>query len=303
MPAEFCGLCILRPHGMIPKEWNDNMKRIVIKIGTSSLTYENGKINLHRMDNLCRVLTDLRSRGLEVLLVTSGAIAVGFGHVGLKEVPRDTSKRQALAAIGQCELMYMYDRTFGDYGQIAAQVLLTKDITDDPQSRINVQNTLHELLHMGAIPVINENDTVETAELEGEHFGDNDILSAIVAEIISADALLIMTDTDGLYDCDPRIHTHAQIIPHVAEITPEIELLAGGKGTKRGTGGMATKLRAAKYATEHGIECHVFNSSHIKKLYGLIKGEGLGTRFVAKTAQLEHCAGSRNKTMGSNNEN
>lgn len=255
------------------------MKRIVVKIGTSSLTYENGKINLHRMDMLCRILTDLRNRGTEVLLVTSGAIGVGYGRMGLSERPTDTAKRQALAAIGQCELMYMYDRTFGDYGQVAAQVLLTKDITDEPHSRVNVQNTFRELLEMGVIPVINENDTVETAELEGEHFGDNDMLSAIVADIVKADALLILTDIDGLYDSDPRENPSAEVIPFVREITPEIEDLAGGAGSQRGTGGMTTKLRAAKYATQRGIVCHLLNSSQVKMLYRLFQGENVGTKF------------------------
>lgn len=255
------------------------MKRIVVKIGTSSLTYENGKINLHRMDMLCRVLTDLRNRGTEVLLVTSGAIGVGYGRMGLSERPTDTTKRQALAAIGQCDLMYMYDRTFGDYGQVAAQVLLTKDVTDDPHSRVNVQNTLRELLEMGVIPVINENDTVETAELEGEHFGDNDMLSAIVADIVRADALLILTDIDGLYDSDPRENPAAEVIPFVREITEEIEALAGGVGSQRGTGGMITKLRAAKYATKRGIVCHLLNSSQVKSLYRLLQGENVGTKF------------------------
>ena len=260
----------------------NNISRVVFKIGTSSLTYESGKINLHRMDILCRVLTDLRSRGMEVLLVTSGAISVGCGRMGLSERPTDTAKRQALAAVGQCDLMYMYDRTFGDYGQPAAQVLLTKSVTDDPKSRENVQNTFRELLEMGVIPVINENDTVETAELEGEHFGDNDMLSAIVAEIVEADALIILTDIDGLFDDDPRTNPNAKIIPFVEEITAEIEALAGGAGSKRGTGGMATKLRAAKHAVSKGIVCHLLGGAQVKKIYGLLHGEELGTKFNAQ---------------------
>ena len=263
------------------------IRRVVVKIGTSSLTYENGKINLHRMDSLCRVLTDLRNRGMEVLLVTSGAIGVGFGRMGLTRRPTETQKRQALAAIGQCELMYMYDRTFGDYGQAAAQVLLTKEVTDAPVSRKNVENTLEELLQMGVIPVINENDTVETAELEGEHFGDNDMLSAIVAEIVGADALLILTDTEGLYNMDPRKHPEAEIIPFVPEITAEIEALAGGEGTQRGTGGMTTKLRAAKYVTLRGISCHIFHGKRVKKLYGWLEGEALGTMFCPRACREE----------------
>lgn len=268
---------------------------MVVKIGTSSLTYDNGKINLHRMDILCRVLSDLRNRDMDVLLVTSGAIAVGTGRLGLPERPGETAKRQALAAIGQCELMYLYDRTFAEYGQVAAQVLLTKSVTSDPRSRLNVQNTFRALLRMGVIPVVNENDTVETAELEGEHFGDNDMLSAIVAEIMSADALLILTDTDGLYDSDPRENPAARIIPYVARVTPEIEALAGSGGTSRGTGGMATKVRAAQYATERGIECHIFNGNQVKKLYGLIKGDCIGTKFKAVNTAPGHFAQTRQR--------
>ena len=254
--------------------------RLVVKIGTSSLTYDNGKINLHRMDMLCRVLTDLRSRGTEIILVTSGALSVGCGSMGLEKRPTATSQRQALAAIGQCELMYMYDRTFGDYNQHVGQVLLTKSVTDDPKSRTNVQNTLGELLKRGVIPVINENDTVETTELEGEHFGDNDMLSAIVAEIIQADALLILTDTEGLYDKDPRGNPDAKIIPLVENVTPEIEALAGGAGSNRGTGGMATKLRAAKHAASFGITCHLMNGAKTKKIYSLLDGAEIGTKFL-----------------------
>ena len=257
-------------------------KRLVIKIGTSSLTYENGKLNLRKMDELCRTLTDLKNSGREIILVTSGAIGVGVGKMGLSKRPEETAKKQALAAIGQCELMFMYDKFFGEYNQTAAQILLTKNVTDMPRSRLNVQNTFEELLSMGVIPVINENDTVETAELEGEHFGDNDMLSAIVSSVVSADALVILTDTDGLYDSDPRTNENAQIIRHVQKVTDEIELLAGGKGSSRGTGGMSTKVKAARYVTEHGISCFVINGGRMKNLYDLTEHKEIGTCFWAQ---------------------
>lgn len=257
-------------------------KRIVVKIGTSSLTYENGRINLHRMDTLCRVLTDLRNRGHEILLVTSAALAVGSSSMGLEKRPTDTVTRQAMAAVGQCELMFMYDKLFGDYGQTVAQVLLTKNVTDLPLSRSNVQNTFSRLLELGVIPIINENDTVETIELEGDHYGDNDMLSAIVAEIVAADMLVIFTDTDGLFDSDPRENPDAKIIEELWQISPEIEELAGAGGSNRGTGGMATKLRAAGHSMNHGVDCYITNGNKIKALYDILRGSNTGTKFYSE---------------------
>ena len=224
----------------------------VLKVGTSTLTYENGRVNLRRMESLCRTVSDLQNAGKKIVLVSSGAIGVGMGKLGLKSRPAQTEKKQALAAVGQCELMFLYDKFFGEYNHTVAQVLLTANVVHDSRGKQNVQNTFRELLSMGAIPIVNENDTVETSELEGQNFGDNDTLSAVVAGLVCAGLLVILTDINGLYDRDPRKDPAARLIPRVTAITPEIETLAGGAGSSRGTGGMATKLRAAKIAGEIG---------------------------------------------------
>ena len=254
-------------------------KRVVVKVGTSTLTYENGKMNLRRMESLCKVLSDLQNSGREIILVTSGAIGVGVGKLGLTERPQETEKKQALAAIGQCELMFLYDKFFGEYDHTVAQVLLTADVVDFPRGRENVQNTFRELLSMGAIPVVNENDTVETQELEGKNFGDNDTLSAVVAGLCGAQGLIILTDIDGLYDGDPRKNPAARRIPRVEEVTPQLEALAGGAGSSRGTGGMATKLKAAKLAKSQGIPTAIVSGSDLKSMYRLLEGEDAGTLF------------------------
>ena len=245
----------------------------VVKVGTSTLTYENGRVNLRRMESLCRALADLQNAGKRLVLVSSGAIGVGMGKLGLKSRPAETEKKQALAAVGQCELMFLYDKFFGEYNQTVAQVLLTAGVVHDDRGRHNVENTFRELLTMGTIPIVNENDTVETSELEGQNFGDNDTLSAVVAELIAADFLVILTDTDGLYDSDPRKNPAAKLIPRVEKITPEIEVLAGGAGSSRGTGGMATKLRAAKMAGAKGIPCAVVSGADMENLYRLLEGK------------------------------
>ena len=253
----------------------------VVKVGTSTLTYENGRVNLRRMESLCRALADLQNAGKRLVLVSSGAIGVGMGKLGLKSRPAETEKKQALAAVGQCELMFLYDKFFGEYNQTVAQVLLTAGVVHDGRGRHNVENTFRELLTMGTIPIVNENDTVETSELEGQNFGDNDTLSAVVAELIAADFLVILTDTDGLYDSDPRKNPAARLIPRVENITPEIEALAGGAGSSRGTGGMATKLRAAKMAGAKGIPCAVVSGADMENLYRLLEGKPAGTLFAA----------------------
>ena len=253
----------------------------VVKVGTSTLTYENGRVNLRRMESLCRALADLQNAGKRLVLVSSGAIGVGMGKLGLKSRPAETEKKQALAAVGQCELMFLYDKFFGEYNQTVAQVLLTAGVVHDDRGRHNVENTFRELLTMGTIPIVNENDTVETSELEGQNFGDNDTLSAVVAELIAADFLVILTDTDGLYDSDPRKNPAAKLIPRVEKITPEIEVLAGGAGSSRGTGGMATKLRAAKMAGAKGIPCAVVSGADMENLYRLLEGKPAGTLFAA----------------------
>lgn len=254
-------------------------KRVVIKVGTSTLTYENGKLNLRCIEKLCHVISDLQNSGKQVVLVSSGAIGVGVGKMKLTERPAESAKRQALAAVGQCELMFIYDKFFSEYDQTVAQVLLTADDIRDTQRRIHVENTFTELLEMNVIPIVNENDTVSIAELEGSNFGDNDNLSAIIADLVDADVLIILTDIDGLYDGNPRVDPQAKRIPYVAEITPEIEALAGDPGTARGTGGMSTKVQAAKYANACGISCCVMCGANPQNLYVLFEGGQIGTIF------------------------
>lgn len=254
-------------------------KRIVVKVGTSTLTYENGKINLRRMEQLCKVLCDLQNSGREIILVSSGAIGVGVGKLGLPERPTETRKKQALAAVGQCELMFMYDKIFGEYNNTVAQVLLTRRVIEDGHLRVNATNTFETLIEMGIIPIVNENDTVTVDELEGANFGDNDMLSSIVASVINADMLVILTDIDGLYDSNPKENPDAALLKHVPKITDEIRRMAGGAGSSRGTGGMATKITAAEFATSIGIECCVMNGNKPEKLYDLLDGKEVGTLF------------------------
>ena len=258
-------------------------KRIVVKVGTSTLTYENGKINLRRVDSLCRVLSDLRNSGHDIVLVSSGAIGVGMGKLGLPKRPSTTREKQALAAIGQCELMFMYDKFFSEYNNTVAQVLLTKFSVDSEHQKENVLNTFNTLLSMGIIPIVNENDTVAIDELEGNNFGDNDMLSAIVSNLISADTLVILTDIDGLYTDNPRTNKDAVHIDVVEKITDEIMQMAHGSGSNRGTGGMTTKLTAAKHTTENGIDCIVVNGDNPEILYDAIDHtKQTGTLFKGK---------------------
>ena len=263
---------------------------LVVKVGTSTLTYENGKVNLRRMEELCRTLSDLQNAGRKLVLVSSGAIGVGMGKLGLPQRPEETEKKQALAAVGQCELMFLYDKFFGEYGHTVAQVLLTADVVDFPRGRENVQNTFRELLSMGAIPVVNENDSVSSAEIEtGRHkvLGDNDTLSAIVAELCQADLLVLLSDIDGLYTADPHTHPEAELIPEVRAVTPELEALAGGAGSKLGTGGMATKLTAAKLATGAGVDMVIANGADPMLLYDIVAGRRAGTRFLGRRKKEE----------------
>lgn len=257
-------------------------KRTVIKVGTSTLTYENGKINYRRIESLCKVISDLQNRGEQIIFVSSGAIGVGMGKVGLESRPQETRKKQALAAIGQCELMFMYDKLFGEDNHSVAQILLTRYAVETIQKRQNVINTIEELLNMNIIPVINENDTVAIDELEGNNFGDNDMLSAIVSRLVRADRLIILTDIDGLYDSNPKTNPDARKIDTVTEITPEILNMAAGTGSNRGTGGMITKLQAADYATQKGTEVYVINGSNPEDLYEIFDGNNIGTVFCAK---------------------
>ena len=253
-------------------------RRIVVKVGTSSLSYPNGRMNFHSIVKLAFVLSALRQRGIQVLLVTSGAIGVGAGRLGLTEKPKGLDKKQALAAIGQAELMKIYQKFFEEYNQIVAQVLLTKDIVEIPSRNLNARRTLQKLLEMDIIPIINENDTIATNEIE---FGDNDTLSAMVASLIGADLLVMLSDIDGLYSADPRTEVSAEIIHSVLEITPELEQLASGAGTSFSTGGMVTKLSAAKICLNDGIDCIITSGSDPAVLFDILAGKEVGTHFVA----------------------
>lgn len=253
-----------------------NVKRLVVKVGTSTLTYETGKTNIRRMMKLCSVLSDLHNSGIDVVLVTSGAIGVGVGKLGLPEKPKDIPGRQAAATVGQCELMFMYDKFFGEYGQKIGQLLVTKSDFEDKERRTNLTNTFEKLFEYGAIPVVNENDSVATEEIV---YGDNDSLSAIVASLIGADGLVILTDTDGLFDANPTENPDARLIPVVDKIDSSITAICGSAGTNRGTGGMITKVHAAEIATKCGIATVVMNGSAPQDLYKLIDGRQCGTFF------------------------
>lgn len=259
-----------------------NGKRIVVKVGTSTLTHESGRLNLRRIEQLVKVLCDLSNSGKEVVLVSSGAIGVGVGKLGMKQRPSRTREKQAVAAVGQCELMFIYDKLFGEYNHNIAQVLLTKYAIDTDYKKQHVINTMETLIEMGIIPIVNENDTCAIDELDGENFGDNDNLSAIVADIVNADMLIMLTDIDGLYTSNPRTNPDAEKLDVVEEITDEIRIMAGGSGSNRGTGGMITKIQASEYATEKGIDCVIMNGETPKRLYDLFEGKSIGTRFIAK---------------------
>ena len=250
--------------------------RIVIKVGTSTLTHATGKLNIRRVELLCKVMSDLKNAGHELILVSSGAIAMGVGKMNLTEKPEDIPTKQALAAVGQCELMYVYDKLFSEYHHTVAQVLLTGEDTKDAQRRGNFQNTLFRLLEMGALPVVNENDTVATAEIA---VGDNDTLGAIVAVNARADLLVLMSDIEGLYTADPRRDPSARLIPDVRELTPELLALAGDAGSALGTGGMVTKLKAAGLCMAAGCDMIITNGQRPRDLYRIAEGEPVGTRF------------------------
>jgi|LSQX01.1.fsa_nt_gb glutamate 5-kinase len=262
-------------------------KKVVVKVGTSSLTYSTGKINFRTIEKLVRVLSDLRNQGKDVILVTSGAIGVGMGKLGLEKRPETTRGKQAVAAVGQCELMQIYDKFFSEYGQIIAQVLLTRDVVEDEVRKNNSINTFNTLLGLGIIPIVNENDTVSTYEIE---FGDNDRLSATVSELIGADLLVILTDTDGLYDIDPRVNHNANLINIVEEVNDGIKDIAGGVGTSRGTGGMATKILAAEMACNAGTNVIIMNGKEPKLLYKIFDGKQVGTLFLKKGQKIKKCS-------------
>ena len=266
-----------------------NAKRIVVKVGTSTLTYNNGNINLCRIEKMTRVISDIVNSGKEVALVSSGAIGVGVNKLKLKEKPVTIREKQAVAAVGQCELMHIYSKFFSEYSHTVGQVLLTRDVVEDDHIRENVINTFETLLENKIIPIVNENDTVSIDEIENiVKFGDNDNLSAVVSVLTNADLLIILSDIDGFYDSDPRSNDDARLLSLVENITPELEECAGGAGSKLGTGGMVTKLTAAKTATNAGVDMVLANGSEPEIIREILEGIEIGTLFVGKTdAQIK----------------
>jgi len=260
------------------REHLNKHKRIVVKVGTTSLTHPNGRMNLRRMERLCWVLTDLKNRGKEIVLVSSGAIGVGTERLGLSERPRDTVLKQAASAVGQAALIKIYDNFFMTYNQKAAQILLTKDDVEDEIRRTNIHNTFSALLSMDILPIVNENDTVSTEELG---IGDNDTLSAHVARLVECDLLIILSDVDGMYESDPRKHTDAKLISEITEITDDLERAAGGTTGSLGTGGMTTKITAAKMAAECGIDTVIACGDEPDIIFDIIDGADVGTLFTA----------------------
>jgi len=262
-------------------------RRIVVKVGTSTLCHGGKGLNFRNIDLLARTLSDIKNDGSEVILVTSGAIGAGCGKLNLPERPVDLRFKQAVAAVGQCELMHIYDKFFGEYGVTVGQILLTRDDVERPHVKQNLLGTFESLLKLGVIPVVNENDSVCIEEIESEHkvFGDNDTLSAIVAVLVSADLLVLLSDIDGLYDSDPRKNSGAKLIPAVERIDESVIALAGGAGSDFGTGGMATKLAAARIANDNGIDMVITNGEKPQNLYEIIKGGSVGTWFKHHSAR------------------
>lgn len=264
------------------RETIQDKKRIVIKIGSSSLTHEStGSLNLSKMEKLVRILTDLRNQGKDVILVSSGAIAVGRETIGLKEKPKITAVKQACAAVGQARLMMVYQKLFAEYNQVPAQILMTKYTMINDISRKNARNTFEELLNLGVIPIVNENDTVSTDELEFGDFGDNDTLSAIVASLVNADLLILLSDIDGLYTDDPRKNAEAEFIDYVEVIDDRLCEMGKDSSSSVGTGGMATKISAAKIATDSGADMIIANGDEVYIINDIMEGKKVGTLFKA----------------------
>lgn len=256
-------------------------QRIVVKVGTSTLTEDNGAMNFRTIDKLAQVLSALHNEGNQVVLVSSGAIAVGVNKMRLPVKPKNVCMKQAAAAVGQCELMHIYDKCFGEYGNIIGQILLTAEDIAVKEKRRNLKNTFEALLENGMIPIVNENDSVSHAEIESEKkvFGDNDMLSAIVAKLCEADRLIILSDIEGLYNGNPKEQEDVELIHSVPEITEELKQLAAGTGSNRGTGGMITKLEAAEYATLHGMDVHIAHGNDPENIYRIMEDEPVGTHF------------------------
>ncbi len=253
--------------------------RIVVKVGTSTLTHPTGHLDIRHVETLCKVLSDVKNAGHELVLVSSGAIGMGVGKLNLRERPSDMATKQAAAAVGQCELMYIYDQLFGTYNHTIAQILLTGEDLRDPVRHRNFSNTVGRLIELRTLPVINENDTVSTVEIG---VGDNDTLGALVAVSVGADMLIILSDIEGLYTADPRREQTARLIPEVREITPQMRESAGGGGTALSTGGMATKLTAADICMKAGTDMYILNGAKPRLIYDILDGKSVGTRFVGK---------------------
>lgn len=254
--------------------------RIVVKIGTSTLAYATGQLNIRRVEELCKTMSDIRNAGHELILVSSGAIGMGVGKLGLRTRPRDIPTKQAAAAVGQCELMYVYDKLFSEYHHTVAQLLITADNLSNETRHANFTNTLNRLMELGAVPVINENDTVATDEIV---IGDNDTLAAMVAESVEANLLVLLSDIDGLYTADPHADPTARLLPVVHRVDDGIRALAGVSSTDQGTGGMVTKLRAAEICLNCGCEMVIANGREPRLLYDIVEGKPVGTRFVGES--------------------
>lgn len=257
--------------------------RIVVKVGTSTLAYPTGRLNIRRTETLCKVLSDLKNAGHEIILVSSGAIGMGVGKLGLSSRPSDIPTKQAAAAVGQCELMYTYDKLFSDYNHTVAQLLMTGADFQSPERHENFSNTMSRLLQLGVLPIVNENDTVSTAEIQ---VGDNDTLSAMVASSVRANLLVLLSDINGLYTSDPRKDPSAQIIPEVHALTEDILALGGTVGSALGTGGMKTKLHAASICMDAGCDMIITNGETPEQLYDLVLGMPIGTRFYGKKDEV-----------------
>lgn len=260
--------------------------RIVVKVGTSTLTNEMGKSDLRSFDRLACVLSDIQNMGYEVILVSSGAIAVGRNKLNMKERPSGMRMKQAAAAVGQCSIMFLYDKFFNDYDKIIAQILLNAEDMEHEEKKENLINTFNTLLEMSVIPIVNENDSVSYTEIESEDrlFGDNDMLSAVVAVLCRAKQLIILSDINGLYDADPRLYPGAKLISRIERIDESVYALAGGAGSRRGTGGMKTKLRAAQLATAQGIDTVITNGKSPEAIYEIVNGNSAGTLFAGQKA-------------------
>ena len=252
--------------------------KIVVKVGTSTLAHPTGQLNIRKVEEFCRVLSDLKNAGHQLILVSSGAIGMGVGKLSLHDRPHDIPTKQAAASVGQCELMYTYNKEFGEYNHTVAQILLTILDLQDAQHLQNFRTTIERLLQLGVLPIINENDSVATEEIEI----DNDTMGALVAKAVGAELLILLSDIDGLFTADPHKDESAELIREVHAITPEVIALAGGKGSSLGTGGMATKLKAASIATEAGIDMIIANGAHPEQLYDIMDGESIGTRFFGR---------------------